>query len=113
MNKDEILAKSRSENMGQDERELQVYMKACQISRSVGLIICALLQYVEFSITDKVHLVSITAWLIYFAMFSVENWIMTVKLRKIRYLVAALFFTAVFVSYMISFMMEIRGVTYG
>lgn len=43
MNKEEILAKSRAENKGQDEREKHVLIKAGQIAFTVGGVMCMLI----------------------------------------------------------------------
>lgn len=55
MNKEEILAKSRAENKGTDEREKQVLIKAGQIAFSVGGVMCMLISLFNsiLSIVDQ------------------------------------------------------------
>ena len=55
MNKEEILAKSRAENKGQDEREKQVLIKAGQIAFTVGGGLCMLVALINsiLSVADE------------------------------------------------------------
>ncbi len=107
MTRDEILAKSRLDNMGEDEREYQISLKACSISRAVGFFICALAAFLEAILTDNQQIVSLSAWMIYSSMYSVEDWINAIKLQNKLKLAGAIVYSVLFVSLFVFFILEL------
>lgn len=55
MRKDDILARSRAENQGQDEYEKQVLEKAGKLSAQVGMLACCLLAAASVAATGRVN----------------------------------------------------------
>lgn len=68
MNKDEILKKSRSENLGQpDERETMLFANASKVGMTVGGVLSMVM--VMLSKVFDTPVLGLSAWSIYFAMF--------------------------------------------
>lgn len=89
MNKEEILAKSRAENKGQDEREKQVLIKAGQIAFTVGGVMCMLialfnsiLSMVDHGGTRFDPKLNTLLWAIYLSMLGSLFLYKYVKLKK-------------------------------
>ena len=107
MNKDEILAKSRYENAGQDERELQIQMKAGSIAKAFGGLLCLLLNMISVLVMENNMLICLTCDLIYCGMLAVENWIIGIRLKKKMYAIGAVVFTLLFVGFVVLFILAI------
>ena len=90
MTKDEILEKSRRENNGTDERELQIMQKAKAISQTFSLSVCAFLMLICI-MTDGPMLIANAAWTIVSIMYATENLFLAIKLKKPIYWVFAVF----------------------
>ncbi len=103
MNRDEILAKSRSENAAGDERELQIKLKAIQIAHAVGILICALEMFLVSILSDDLTLVTYTCMLIYTGMKAVECWILALRLKKSQHWIMAILWTPIFIAYSVLF----------
>ncbi len=108
MNREEILAKSRSQKSELDEREQHIHLKACHISRAVGFVLCQLVYLLEMILSDNHPIVGPTAYIIYMGMAAVEGWIMIFKVHKKVYLVQALVTTLCFVLFVFFFIQELR-----
>lgn len=68
MDKDEILKKSRAENLGrQDERELAAHGTAAKVGMLVGSLVCVGLVLVGRLLLHD-GLIGLVAWLVYSAM---------------------------------------------
>lgn len=94
MNKDEILAKSRAENSGQDERELQIYSQAGSVSKAVGGAIYMLINLAVTILFDDLGIVTTACWTIFTCMAGTEGWICAIKMKnKKMYWFNAIFFT--------------------
>lgn len=74
MNKDEILAKSRSENKNADEREDSIKKNAYLISTIVGIIVCSIFYIIEDNITY---------FIIWFSMNCAAEIYQAIKLKKV------------------------------
>ena len=89
MNKEEILAKSRAENKGSDEREKQVLIKAGQIAFTVGGVMCMLivlfnsiLEMVDQGGTRFDPKLNTMLWSIYLSMLGSLSLYKYIKLKK-------------------------------
>lgn len=82
MNRDEILDRSRNENMNVlDEREKAVQTKANSISQGVGMILCILIGAIGFGLTGMPCIMwAVTS--IYWGMLAAERVAVAVKLRS-------------------------------
>lgn len=108
MNRDEILAKSRADRNGMDERELQIYNKAGAISKAAGGVICALISFFVTLLSDDLGIVTTACWTIYAGMAGTEGWICAIQMKnKKMYWVAAIIFTVIFVLFAIFFAQEL------
>lgn len=97
MNKEDILAKSRSENKGMDIMELQSLEKASKIAAQAGMLLCCFVAVMEVAVTGKV---SMSSWLIYFGILS-TLFLMKYRLMKKRHeLLVALLYTALFLMFL-------------
>lgn len=83
MNREEILAKSRSENEKEDEMEKMVKLKAASISRSVGFVLCSVIALLD-AIFGDFRFIAPVCWLVYWGMQSTEEWILWAQLKKKR-----------------------------
>lgn len=77
MNRDDILARSRAENQGNDEYERMVLEKAGRLSAQVGLVTCCAVAVASVAVTGRVNS---ACWIIYFAIHA------SLFLTKYRYL---------------------------
>ena len=97
MNKEEILAKSRAENKGTDEREKLVLIKAGQIAFTVGGVMCMLialfnsiLSMVDHGGTRADPKLNTMLWSIYLSMLGSLFLYKYIKLKKKHELVLAI-----------------------
>ena len=68
MNREEILAKSRSENAGRsDERELQIMASASKLGMSVGALMASITALFSRAVDEP--LLGLSAWALYFGMY--------------------------------------------
>lgn len=105
MNREEILAKSRSENQKTDEMQKQVMLRGRNVSRCVGMILCALL-----AIWTESKAVNNMAWSIYICMFASEGLVEAVTYKKKRWTVSAAAYSVVFLGFLIIFFVNLRYV---
>lgn len=105
MNREEILAKSRSENQKTDEMQRQVMLRGRNVSRCVGMILCALL-----AIWTESEAVNHMAWSIYGCMFASEGLAEAITYKKKHWRLTAAVFAVVFVVFLIIFFVNLRYV---
>ncbi len=96
MNKEEILSKSRKENKGTDERELQIRLKSKRIAKATGILIAFLLVLID-AIWLNNSAIGYTALAIAFGMNCIEDWIFVMVSKKNSEWVAVIFDTAFFI----------------
>ena len=101
MNRDDILAKSRKENSGGDEREAHVRMRAGNISYAVGGVLCVLISFVVTVFLEGLDLVSYVCWLIYCGMGATEYWIRAVQLKTKWEIIGAIISSLLFIGYLL------------
>ena len=106
MNRDEILAKSRSENEVEDEMEKMVKLKAATISRAVGFLICTLMAILDAAFGDF-KIIGPVCWSVYWGMQSTESWILWFQLRRKRGWMLALLYTGFAVFFSILLVMNL------
>lgn len=109
MNKDEILSRSRHENAGQDERELQIRMKAGNIAKAVGGLICGIIVLLEALLSDGTTFVGIACWTMYAGMTAVEDVLLAVQLKKKGHWLSAVFWMLIFAVMGILLVMRLAG----
>ena len=79
MNKDEILEKSRAENVNGDEMEKKGRMKASAISAAVGMLLCMIIVIIEELVFDR----NATAiWVIYTGIQFTSNFLEYAATKK-------------------------------
>ena len=115
MNKEEILAKSRAENKGTDEREKLVLAKAGQKAFGAGLIVCMLITMFNGILSDidkSLYDPKLTCgpWGIYLSMMGTLFLYKYVKLRKKHELVLSIFFLIVGLAALVVLALEMTGV---
>ena len=66
MTKEEILAKSRNENKGMDEREQDIHTKANNLGGTVGLMVAMILAIIN-EIADGPEVVRYVIWAVYWS----------------------------------------------
>ncbi len=96
MNKEEILAKSRTENKGRtDEMETAVLGKAGSIAAAAGGLVCMLIVLLNLISKSSDPKVSCAAWSVYGLMQGALFLVKYVKLRRVHELVLAILFLLV------------------
>lgn len=92
MDKDEILKRSKKENRGYDERELQITAKAWQIGGAVGIIICGAAMLLLGVLSDAPMKYGADNLAIYFGMIAAVYSYKAIKLKsKLEAALAAAF----------------------
>lgn len=109
MKKEEILAKSRKENRGGDERELREIQRAGNISYGLGGLFCFLLVLVKLLLNDSeaFDIVTYTCYGIYSAMGCCYYSLLYAKLKKPLYWIAIGGLGLLFAACMFLFVMEL------
>ena len=93
MNKEEILAKSRTENKGRtDEMETAVLGKAGSIAAAAGGLVCMLIVLLNLISKSSDPKVSFAAWAVYGLMQGALFLVKYVKLRRVHELVLTILF---------------------
>lgn len=106
MDKEEILAKSRTENKSMDEYEKSVLDKAGKISVQAGLLLCCLIAILEVIFTGKA---SMGSWTIYFGMLTTQFLVKYSKLRQKHELLVTAFYGVLFLFFLIFFIKSLIG----
>jgi len=110
MNKDDILARSRAENKGNDEYEKQVLEKAGRVSGQAGLLMCCIIAIASTMVTGRVNY---GYWAIYFAIPSSLLWVKYRYLKKRRELWLAVASTAVGLLCTVLCILDLAGLLHG
>lgn len=109
MNKEEILEKSRQENKGKDERELQAIAQGCKIAFAVGGILCVL--FATLAWIHKDLAIFCSSYSVYFAMGGTAYILKYTKVRKKYELAFGIYFVliaaALFAVYILRFILHI------
>ena len=92
MNKDDILARSRAENNGNDEYERQVLEKAGKLAAQVGMVVCCIIAMTSVLVTERVNS---ACWVIYFSIYATLFWTKYRLLKRRHELMLAAVSTAV------------------
>ena len=103
MDKNTILEKSKKENKGYDERELQITAKAWQLGGAVGIIICGLAMLLLGFFSDSPMKYGADNMMIYFGMLAAVCIFKSVKLRKLPDIVQAVAFSGFFIFFAVTF----------
>lgn len=91
MNKDDILAKSRAENSGNDEYERQVLEKAGKLAAQAGMLACCIIAMTSVWVTERVNS---ACWIIYFSIYATLFWAKYRHLKRRHELMLAIVSTA-------------------
>ena len=81
MDQEEILAKSRAENRGQDEREKAAMSRAGQVASAVGGLVCALIRLLNVIFDHMGDTSTFVVWAVY---LSITGTSLLVKYRQLR-----------------------------
>ena len=103
MNKDDILARSRAENQGNDEYEKQVLEKAGKLSAQVGMVVCCIIAVASVAVTGRVNS---SCWIIYFSIHATIFWTKYRRLHNRHELGLAIISTLVGMLFLGLFVME-------
>ena len=115
MNKEEILAKSRAENKGTDEREKLVLAKAGQKAFGVGLILSMLITMfngILGEINAELYDPKLTSgpWGIYLSMMGALFLYKYIKLKRKHELILSIFFLLVGIAALVVLALQMLGV---
>ena len=66
MDRDEILERSRRENLGEDEYEREVSLRSAQLGMKVGLLACCVVAALSVALTGRTNA---GCWVIYFSIW--------------------------------------------
>ena len=91
MNRDDILARSRAENQGNDEYERLVLEKAGRVAAQVGMLVCCAVAVASVAVTGKTNA---ACWIIYFTIHATLFWVKYRCLKRRHELTMALISTA-------------------
>ena len=109
MNKDEILAKSRAENFGQDERELHEYMRAGKASMVFGVVICFTFHFIQIIFNNNLSIISNACFAVVGGMSCGYYSLLLARLRKPLYWIAIGIYGFIFIGNIIMFMIKLCG----
>ena len=106
MNKDEILAMSRKENLGRDERDLHEIQKAGNISMIVGLVLCFVIHGLQLIFKSEWDVISYACFTIFGGMSLVYCSVILARLKKKSYWIAIAVYAFIFLGNISLLMME-------
>lgn len=110
MDKDEILAKSRAENLGNDEYERVVLEKAGRAAAQIGMLACCAVALVSVATSGRTN---VSCWVIYFAIQGTTFWVKYHYLRRRHELIMAVTSTIAGLFLLSLFVMEIMERIHG
>lgn len=67
MDRDEILERSRRENLGEDEYEREIALKSAKLGMKIGLLACCIVATVSVAVTERIN---DGCWIIYFSILA-------------------------------------------
>ncbi len=103
MDKNTVLEKSKKENRGYDERELQITAKAWQFGGAVGIIICGLAMMLLGFFCDSPMKFGADNMMIYFGMLAAVSVFKAIKLKKLSDIFLAVAFSGFFIFFAVTF----------
>ena len=103
MDKKTVLEKSKKENKGYDERELQIIAKAWQFGGATGIIICGLAMLLLGFFSDSPIKYGADNLMIYFGMLAAVSVFKSIKLGKLSDIALAVAFTGFFIFFAVTF----------
>lgn len=107
MNKEEILMKSRQENVGKpDELEVAAFGKASRVGMFVGGVICIILVLVSRWILGRGD-IALAGWMIYMAMQGSSNLVLYKNLKTKEKLISGIICTVFAVLFLVAFVIAI------
>lgn len=106
MNRDEILAKSRSEYQGADEMAKQVKLQAASVSRAVGFLLCILGASLDNIFLD-IGLIGLFCWTVYWGMLATEGWVLVAGIKTKYGWIGAVCNTLLFVLFAVAFVVRL------
>ena len=106
MRKEDILARSRQENEGMDEREKYIYIQAGSWAAKIGCVICMLLTLVEVLSGNGINYGN---WAIYESIYAADCLIRGVKLKKAGTIACGVIMTACGILFVILHLRKMVG----
>lgn len=107
MDKEEILKKSRNENMGRyDERELAAFGNASKAGMLVGGVLCAVIVFL-FSVFYDYPEICFTAFIIYFSMQASSRSVLYANLKKRSDLIMAIIEITLVIAFVVALVVKI------
>jgi hypothetical protein len=88
MNNEAILAMSRKENLGRDERELNEIQKAGNLSMAFGLVLCFAIHFLQLIFKKELDVISYACFAIFGGMSLVYCLLLLARLKKKLYWIA-------------------------
>lgn len=110
MNRDDVLARSRAENQGNDEYERMVLEKAGRLSAQVGMLACCAIAVASVAVTGRVNY---GCWVIYFAIHASLFWVKYCHLRRRHEGMMAVVSTLTGLLFAVLFVLELAGWRHG
>ena len=103
MTREEILEKSRKENKGMDERELNAVMRGGSIAKGVGLLLCILVVFLTDTLGGDPS-ASLGAFAIYWGMYGTDRTYRWWKLRERSDLLLAIGSIAFCIAFVVAYL---------
>ena len=106
MNREDILAKSRKENIGGDERELREIQRAGDISFAFGLLLCFVIHFLQLIFKNEWDVISYACFTIYGGMNLLYYSLLVSRLKKKLYWIAIIVDGFIFLGNLILLILE-------
>ena len=107
LTKEEILERSRKENLRGDERSVNAMMRAGYIAMIVGGVLCVFLYWLYYYLLNE-DLYGL--FIVYSVMWAVFSWVQFYYTRKKAQLVCGILLTVGAVCFLISFILQFTGI---
>ena len=107
MDKEEILARSRSENQNRDLAEIETAARAGSIAARVGAGMCCI---VSVLFVRAMHTMLFGPWIIYFSILGTHYLVKFAKARRKTDLAIAVLYGAMFLLFFVLFVLRLSGV---
>ena len=105
----EILAKSRQENKGHDERERAATARAAQIGATVGGLVCFLILFLNSVLGKFSSPATFAVWSVYLTVTGVTLLLKYRELKKRHELICGLLELALAAAFFIVYLIRLRG----
>ena len=109
MNREEILAKSRKENKGNDERELAALARAGQVASAAGGFVCVAILILEAILSDYNSRVVYAIWAVYLTITGTTLLAKYIKLKKKHELICGLIELIIAAAFLIMYIIRLVG----